>query len=115
MLRKLGRAAVLAAGLFAGLGAVTAANCADTPSIDEIMTEAHNKKKGLEPKLKTAVKEGKWVIFVGHEIGERHYQTTDTNALEHLCDYLNDPANEIWLGTVQEIGGYIRKQGGTNN
>ena len=65
--------------------------------------------------VEDAVKEGKWVIFVGHEIGERHYQTTDTNALEHLCDYLNDPANEIWLGTVQEIGGYIRKQGGTNN
>jgi len=61
--------------------------------------------------VEDAVKEGKWVIFVGHEIGERHHQTTDINALEHLCDYLNDPANEIWLGTVQEIGGYIRKQG----
>ena len=61
MLRKLGRAAVLAAGLFASLGVVAAANrAADTPSIDDIMTEAHNKKKGLEPKVKAAVKDGKW-------------------------------------------------------
>jgi hypothetical protein len=60
MLRKLVRAAVLAAGLFAGLGAVSAANRADAPTIDEIMTEAHNKKKGLEPKLKAALKDSKW-------------------------------------------------------
>lgn len=61
MPRKLSRAAVLAAGLFASLGVVAAADrAADAMSIDEIMTEAHNKKKGLEPKLKAAVKDGKW-------------------------------------------------------
>jgi hypothetical protein len=57
-----------------------------------------------------AAKQGRWVIFVGHEIGERHYQTTDTKALELLCEYLKDPANGIWLGTVDEIGTYVRKQ-----
>lgn len=57
-----------------------------------------------------ATKDGRWVIFVGHEIGERAYQTTDTKALEALCAYLKDPANGIWLGTVQEIGSYVKKQ-----
>ncbi len=57
-----------------------------------------------------AAQEGRWVIFVGHEIGARGYQTTDTKALEALCDYLKDPANGVWLGTVEEIAGYIRKQ-----
>jgi peptidoglycan-N-acetylglucosamine deacetylase len=57
-----------------------------------------------------AVQEGRWVIFVGHEIGERGYQTTDTKALEALCEYLKNPATGVWLGTVEKIASYIRKQ-----
>jgi hypothetical protein len=33
-----------------------------------------------------AAQEGRWVIFVGHEIGERGYQTTDTKAYEEPRD-----------------------------
>ena len=57
-----------------------------------------------------AAKDGRWVIFVGHEIGQRAYQITDTTALEALCDYLKDPANGVWLGTVEEIAKHIQKQ-----
>jgi hypothetical protein len=57
-----------------------------------------------------AAKDGRWIIFVGHEIGARGYQITDTKALEALCEYLKDPANGIWLGTVAEIGQYVQKQ-----
>lgn len=57
-----------------------------------------------------AIQQGRWVIFVGHEIGKRGYQTTDTKALEALCKYLKEPKNGIWLGTVEEIGEYIRQQ-----
>ena len=61
MLRKLGRATVLAVGLVIGLGTLAVANNADeVPAIDEIMSEAHNKKRGLQPKLDAAVKAGKW-------------------------------------------------------
>jgi peptidoglycan-N-acetylglucosamine deacetylase len=59
-----------------------------------------------------ALKEARWVIFVGHEIGERGYQITDVKALEELCAYLKDPANRVWLGTVEEIGRYIQNQRG---
>ncbi|MGB7731040.1 MAG: polysaccharide deacetylase family protein [Candidatus Acidiferrum sp.] len=62
-----------------------------------------------------AVREGRWVIFVGHEIGERGYQTTDTQALEALCKYLKNPATGVWLSTVDEIASYIRKQRGVTN
>lgn len=55
-----------------------------------------------------AAKSGSWVIFVGHEIGQRAYQTTDVKALEALCAYLKDPANGIWVGTVKEVGTYVR-------
>jgi peptidoglycan/xylan/chitin deacetylase (PgdA/CDA1 family) len=57
-----------------------------------------------------AIKQGRWVIFVGHDIGQRAFQTTDTNAIELLCKYLKEPANGIWLGTVDEIGEYIHQQ-----
>jgi peptidoglycan-N-acetylglucosamine deacetylase len=51
---------------------------------------------------------GRWVIFVGHDIGSRAFQVTDVAALRQLCDYLKDPANGVWLGTVDEIGAYVR-------
>jgi len=57
-----------------------------------------------------AANQGRWVIFVGHEIGTRGYQVTDATALGALCDYLKDPANGIWLGTVAEVAQYIRQQ-----
>lgn len=59
--------------------------------------------------IEQAARQGRWVIFVGHEIGERGYQVTDTKALEALCDYANNPTNGIWLGTVGEIGAYVQK------
>jgi peptidoglycan-N-acetylglucosamine deacetylase len=58
-----------------------------------------------------AAKDGRWLIFVGHEIGERRFQSTDAKALELLSDYLEDPATNIWTGTVAEIGLYVRKRG----
>jgi peptidoglycan-N-acetylglucosamine deacetylase len=57
-----------------------------------------------------AIKQGRWVIFVGHEIGQRAFQTTDTKAIELLCAYLRAPDNRIWLATVDEIGEYVRQQ-----
>src|SRR5215472_1392328 len=64
--------------------------------------------------VEQAAKEGRWVIFVGHDIGKRGYQVTDSTALAALCDYLKDPANGVWLGTVGEIGEYIRQQRRSN-
>lgn len=60
--------------------------------------------------VEKAATDGRWIIFIGHEIGQRGFQVTDADALGKLCDYLNDPANGIWLGTVAEIGGYVRRQ-----
>jgi peptidoglycan-N-acetylglucosamine deacetylase len=62
-----------------------------------------------------AAQEGRWVIFVGHDIGKRGSQTTDTKAIKALCEYLKNPANGVWLGTVEEIATYIRRQRGITN
>jgi peptidoglycan/xylan/chitin deacetylase (PgdA/CDA1 family) len=57
-----------------------------------------------------AAAEGRWIIFAGHDIGRRARQTTDAGALEQLCAYLKDPVNGIWLGTVAQIGRYVRDE-----
>lgn len=64
--------------------------------------------------VEEASNEGRWIIFVGHEIGKRGYQVTDAAALEALCEYLKDPAHGIWLGTVAEIAEYIQQQRSTH-
>ena len=55
-----------------------------------------------------AIQQGRWVIFVGHEIGRKGYQITDVQALEELAAYLKAPANGVWVGTVEEVGRYIQ-------
>jgi peptidoglycan-N-acetylglucosamine deacetylase len=55
---------------------------------------------------------GTWVIFAGHDIGVRAHQTTDARALEQLCAYLKDRSNGVWLGTVAEVGAFVRDHRG---
>ena len=60
--------------------------------------------------VEKAAQDGRWIIFVGHDIGHRGFQVTDATALAALCDYLNDPASGIWVGTVAQVGDYVRRQ-----
>lgn len=62
-----------------------------------------------------AADEGRWLIFVGHEIGERGFQITDTTALQALCKYALDPANGLWVDTVDNVGKYILEQRAGSN
>jgi peptidoglycan-N-acetylglucosamine deacetylase len=64
----------------------------------------------MEKIVDEAVQQGRWVIFVGHEIGPRAYQTTDTKALEALCENLRNPRTAVWLATVAEVATYIQTQ-----
>ena len=53
---------------------------------------------------------GHWVVFCGHDIGESGRQTTLTPTLEALCQYGKDPANGVWLATLEEIAAYVAGQ-----
>jgi peptidoglycan/xylan/chitin deacetylase (PgdA/CDA1 family) len=61
-----------------------------------------------------AIEEGRWLVFFGHEIGAPAYQTTGALALDELCQYANDPANELWIDTVEAVGQYLLKQRAEN-
>jgi len=58
--------------------------------------------------VETAAAEGRWLVFVGHEIGKSAFQTTDVEALERLFRYAADPANGVWLDTVEKIARHIQ-------
>jgi len=67
----------------------------------------------LKAMVDRAAADGGWLILCGHEIGSGGYQTTLAPALDALCRYCRDPANGIWMDTVEAIGKYIaEKQGG---
>lgn len=55
-----------------------------------------------------AAQEGRWLVFAGHEIGAPGNQTTLVSSLEQFLLYTNDPANGVWLNTVEKIASYIR-------
>jgi len=60
--------------------------------------------------INKAAEQGGWVIFVGHDIGQKAFQVTDTIALAALCRYMQDPASGVWVDTVKSIGEYVVKQ-----
>ncbi len=58
----------------------------------------------------TAAKTGGWLVLAGHEIGKPGNQTTEAAALEQFLKYAKDPANGVWLDTVDAIARYILTQ-----
>jgi len=61
----------------------------------------------MKAHLDRAVRDNRWVVFAGHEIGVSAAQTTDVAALTELVAYLKDPANGFWLGTVDEVSRHL--------
>lgn len=55
----------------------------------------------------SAASRGAWLVFAGHEIGGGGRQTTRSDALEQLLQFAEDPANGVWLDTVQTVAKYI--------
>ncbi len=68
----------------------------------------------IKPLIDGAAQSGRWLILAGHEIGQSDEpQTTQLQMLDDLCRYATDPANGLWIDTVQSVAGYILKQRGT--
>ena len=64
----------------------------------------------VRPILDKAAAEGRWLVFAGHDIGEGGVQTTRTATLSALCRYAKDPANGLWLDTVDALSAHVLRQ-----
>lgn len=61
----------------------------------------------LIPLLQDARKKGFWLILAGHDIGESGRQTTLTDSLRKLCEFVTRPENKIRVDTVENIAAIV--------
>jgi peptidoglycan/xylan/chitin deacetylase (PgdA/CDA1 family) len=69
----------------------------------------------LVPIINDAKKNGLWLVFGGHEINVEGNQTTRVETLKKLMEYVNDPANGVWIQPVGAVSKYIKDQRGIKN
>ena len=50
---------------------------------------------------------GGWLIFCSHDVGDGGRQVTLAPTLKALCEYAADPANGIWLDSVETVAKHI--------
>lgn len=68
--------------------------------------------ESIKKLIDDARSKGSWLILAGHETAEEGRQTTYIETLEDICEYAQDPANEIWIDNVHNIAEYVRQQRG---
>jgi peptidoglycan-N-acetylglucosamine deacetylase len=62
------------------------------------------------PLIEEAKKTGQWLVLAGHEMGTSGVQTTRLSMLKQLLEYVQNPANGIWIAPVGTVAKYIRNQ-----
>ncbi|MDN3654020.1 polysaccharide deacetylase family protein [Ferruginibacter paludis] len=62
------------------------------------------------PLLEDARKNGNWLVLAGHEMGDSGEQTTRLAMLKQLAEYVQNPANGIWIAPMGTVAKYIQKQ-----
>jgi peptidoglycan/xylan/chitin deacetylase (PgdA/CDA1 family) len=63
----------------------------------------------LQTWLDSTLKQGEWLILTAHEVGEQPWhQVMTTDTLERACRFAADPANGIWVDTVENISRYVK-------
>jgi peptidoglycan-N-acetylglucosamine deacetylase len=67
----------------------------------------------MKEQIDLALKTGGWLTFTGHDIADQSFKeplTTYSDVLDQICKLAKDPASEIWVDTVANIGAYIKER-----
>lgn len=62
------------------------------------------------PLIEDAKKTGQWLVLAGHEMGTSGVQTTRLAMLKQLLEYVQNPANGVWIAPVGTVAKYIRNE-----
>ena len=62
------------------------------------------------PLIEDAAKSGTWLVLAGHEMGDEGPQTTRLAMLKQLAEYVQNPANGIWIAPMGTVAKYIQDQ-----
>jgi len=57
--------------------------------------------------IEHAAGDSRWLILAGHEVSEGGGQAVLPDTLESVCKHASDPANGIWIDTVETIARYV--------
>ena len=60
--------------------------------------------------IEEAKKTGQWLVLAGHEMGEPGRQTTRLEMLKRLAEYVQNPANEIWIAPMGTVAKYVQQR-----
>jgi len=60
--------------------------------------------------IEEAKKNGHWLVLAGHEMGDPGRQTTHLDMLKQLAEYVQNPANGIWIAPMGTVAKYIQDQ-----
>lgn len=61
--------------------------------------------------VETARQNNGWVVFAGHDIAAKPArQVTEIASLEQFIKYAQDPANLVWLDTVERVARHIQSR-----
>ena len=64
----------------------------------------------LQAILTQACDQQGWVVLAMHDVGQAGpHQTVPADALGKLCEHCKDPANGVWIDTVENIADYISR------
>ncbi len=63
----------------------------------------------LKEWIDEAAERGGWSILVAHNVGDSAPRAMNAEVLDALCRYVKNPANGLWIDTVNVIGSYIRR------
>ncbi len=86
-------------------------NFTDLALLQGVEMDRKDFKTDIKPILDYVVRNGMWLVLVGHEIAEDDaFQTTRTGFLEEVVAYAKRPENGIWLAPVGTIAGYVEEQ-----
>ena len=68
----------------------------------------------LKEQIESAAADGGWLVLVGHDVGAVGPRQTVIDAvLREICAYATDPANGVWVDTVEAIASYVQVQRST--
>jgi len=56
-----------------------------------------------------AKRTGAWVIFCGHDVGDKGFQVTKVPTLEKFCEWLRAPSSGAWVTTVAGGAGHLAR------
>lgn len=84
--------------LFPNMSQLNGINLGDDMTFEQVL-----------PLIQMAKKNGSWLVFVCHDVGEEGHLNVPIATLRKIFEYVNNPENEIWVAPIGSVAHYVVK------